>query len=134
MGSRNNLTNFVHQRIYHQKRPHCKDTTENSTQIFPEMKLRGLVPDSYIHVSVSDSYIPRISLPIFLLQQNSWTDHCMGTQKIKKTFSTGVSHIANLLNISFRYVAHFNALFLKTTELLQVTSRYLHNTIQFFPW
>jgi hypothetical protein len=32
------------------------------------MKLR-LVPDSYIHVSVSDLYIPRISLPIWL-QQN----------------------------------------------------------------
>ncbi len=27
---------------------------ENSKQIFPEMKLRGLVPNSYIHVSVSD--------------------------------------------------------------------------------
>jgi hypothetical protein len=28
--------------------------TENSKQIFPEMKLRGLVPNFYIHVSVSD--------------------------------------------------------------------------------
>ncbi len=37
---------------------HC---TENSKQIFPEMKLRGLVPNSYIHVTVSDLYIPRIS-------------------------------------------------------------------------
>jgi hypothetical protein len=27
---------------------------ENSKQIFPEMKLRSLVPSSYIHVSVSD--------------------------------------------------------------------------------
>ncbi len=33
--------------------------TENSKQIFPEMKQRGLVPNSYIHVSVSDWYIPR---------------------------------------------------------------------------
>ncbi len=26
--------------------------TENSKQIFPEMKLRGLIPNSYIYVSV----------------------------------------------------------------------------------
>ncbi len=30
---------------------HC---TENSKQIYLEMKLRGLVPKSYIHVHVSD--------------------------------------------------------------------------------
>ncbi len=35
--------------------------TENSRQIFPEKKLRGLSP--YNHVYVSDLYIPRISLP-----------------------------------------------------------------------
>jgi hypothetical protein len=29
---------------------HC---TENSKQIFPEIKLRGLVPNFHIHVSVS---------------------------------------------------------------------------------
>ena len=40
---------------------HC---TKKSKQIFPEMKLLGLVPNSYIHESVSDSYIPRIGLPI----------------------------------------------------------------------
>jgi hypothetical protein len=38
---------------------HC---TKNSKQIFPEMKLRGLFPSFYIHVSVSDLYIPAISL------------------------------------------------------------------------
>jgi hypothetical protein len=27
-------------------------------QIFPEMKLRGLIPSLYINVPVSDSYIP----------------------------------------------------------------------------
>jgi hypothetical protein len=37
------------------------------------MKLRSLVPNSYIHVSVSDLYIPRIGLPI-LLQQNRRTE------------------------------------------------------------
>jgi hypothetical protein len=33
---------------------HC---TENSRQIISEIKLCGLVPNSYIHVSVSDLYI-----------------------------------------------------------------------------
>jgi hypothetical protein len=43
--------------------------TENLKQIFPEMKLRGLSPNSYIHISVSDLYIPTVGLPI-LLQEN----------------------------------------------------------------
>jgi hypothetical protein len=47
--------------------------TENPIYVFPEMKLRSLVPNSYIHVSVSGLYIPRISLPIWL-QQNRQTD------------------------------------------------------------
>jgi|688.fasta_scaffold181569_3 hypothetical protein len=34
-----------------------KQCTENSEQIFPEMKLRDLAPNFYIHVSVSDLYI-----------------------------------------------------------------------------
>jgi hypothetical protein len=38
---------------------HC---TENSKQIFPEMQPRGLVPNLYSHVSVSDLYIPMIGL------------------------------------------------------------------------
>jgi hypothetical protein len=29
--------------------------------MFPEMKLRGLIPNFYIHVSVSDLYITTIS-------------------------------------------------------------------------
>ncbi len=51
------------------KTRHC---TENSKQIFPEMKLRSLVPNSYIHVSVSKLYIPTISPPILL--HHSWQD------------------------------------------------------------
>jgi|LakMenEpi03Aug12_release.lakeMendotaPanAssembly.Ray.scaffolds.fasta_scaffold833480_3 hypothetical protein len=39
----------------------------------PKMKLRGFVPNSYIHVSVSDLFIPTIGLPI-LLQENRRTD------------------------------------------------------------
>jgi hypothetical protein len=31
---------------------------KKSKQIFPEMKLRGFVPNFWIHVSVSDLYIP----------------------------------------------------------------------------
>jgi hypothetical protein len=50
-----------------------RNCTENSKPTFPEMKLRGLVPKSYIHLSVSDSNILRIGLPI-CLQQNRWTD------------------------------------------------------------
>jgi hypothetical protein len=38
---------------------HC---IENSKQIIPEMKLRGLVPNFHIHVSVSDLYDPTIGL------------------------------------------------------------------------
>ncbi len=34
--------------------PHC---TKHPIYAFQEMKLRGLVPNSYIHVSVSDLYM-----------------------------------------------------------------------------
>jgi len=40
--------------------------TENLISVFPEMKLCGLVANSYIRVSVGDLYIPRIDLPIWL--------------------------------------------------------------------
>jgi hypothetical protein len=42
---------------------HCK---EDSKHIFPEIKLRGLVPNFHIHTSVSDLYISPIGLPIWL--------------------------------------------------------------------
>ncbi len=35
-----------------------RHSAENSKQIFPEKELRGLSPNLYIHVSVSDLYIP----------------------------------------------------------------------------
>ncbi len=46
--------------------------TENAKQIFPEMKLRGLVPNSTIHIQVSVRYlyIPTIGLPILLFCGN----------------------------------------------------------------
>jgi hypothetical protein len=37
------------------------------------MKLRGLVPNFYIHVSLSDLYIP-LSVCLLMLQENRWTD------------------------------------------------------------
>jgi hypothetical protein len=49
---------------------HC---TENMKHIFPKMKLRSIITNSYIHVSVSDLYIPRIGLPNWP-QQNKHAD------------------------------------------------------------
>ncbi len=43
---------------------------ENPIYVFPEMKLRGLVTNSYIHVSVSNLYI----CLLFWLQQNRQTN------------------------------------------------------------
>jgi hypothetical protein len=45
--------------------PHC---TENPIYAFPEMKLRFLVPKSYMNVTVSNLYIPRIGLPAYLAE------------------------------------------------------------------
>jgi hypothetical protein len=41
--------------------------------MFPEKEQRSYSPNPYIHVSVSDLYIPLIGLPI-LLQENRWTE------------------------------------------------------------
>ncbi len=49
---------------------HCK---EIPVYILLENKLRGLSPNFYCHVSVSELYIPTIGPPIFL-QQNRQTD------------------------------------------------------------
>jgi hypothetical protein len=45
---------------------HCK---ENSKQIFPEKELRGHSLNFYIHLSVSELYIPTIDLPILLQEK-----------------------------------------------------------------
>ncbi len=50
-----------------------RHNTENSKQVFPGKELRGYSPYSYIHVSVSDLYIPLIGLPV-LLQENRWAE------------------------------------------------------------
>jgi hypothetical protein len=53
---------------------HC---TENLIYIFLGTKLRTLAPNFYIHVSVSDLYIPRIGLAIWLQIYKSLTDTLM---------------------------------------------------------
>jgi hypothetical protein len=49
---------------------HC---TENRIYVFQEKELRGLSPNSYIHMPVSDLYIHSIG-PHIWLQQNRQTD------------------------------------------------------------
>jgi hypothetical protein len=47
-----------------QSHPLQRINTENLKQIIPEKELRSHSPNFHIHVSVSDSYIPTIDLPI----------------------------------------------------------------------
>ncbi len=71
--------------------------------IFPEMKLRGLIPNSYIHVSVSDLYISRISLPIWL-KQNWQTDPwniCISRSQIHEC---GIGR-QNIIILFWKYMA-----------------------------
>jgi hypothetical protein len=49
---------------------HCK---LDSISVFPGMKLRSLVPNFHIDVSVSDLHIPTI-IPLIVLLQNRWND------------------------------------------------------------
>jgi hypothetical protein len=52
---------------------HCK---EISIYVFPEKELRGLCPNFYIHVSVSDLYIHTNGSSISLLQKKKMqTNH-----------------------------------------------------------
>ncbi len=57
--------------------------TENSKHVFPEKKLRGYSPNTYIHVSVCDLNILTIGLHILLKEKNRWTD--CGNMYIYKT-------------------------------------------------
>jgi hypothetical protein len=50
-----------------------RHNTENKIKIFTGKELRGYSPNSCIHVSVSDLYIPLIGLPI-LLQEIRWAE------------------------------------------------------------
>ncbi len=57
--SRNRLS-FIEPLVESQKRLFSlqRHNTKNLKQIFPEKELRGYNPNSYVHVSVSDLYIP----------------------------------------------------------------------------
>jgi hypothetical protein len=45
-----------------------RQNSEISKQIFPEKEYEGLSPNFHIDVSVIDLYIPRICLPILLVE------------------------------------------------------------------
>jgi hypothetical protein len=63
------------------------------------MKLCGLIPNSYIHVSVSHLCIPRMSLPISL-QQNRQTDSWnIYRSQIHKCGNWGTEHYNSVLEI-----------------------------------
>jgi hypothetical protein len=53
-------------KVLYSPTPHC---TENLLFVFPEKELPVLSPNSYINMSVSELYIERIGLHIWL-QQN----------------------------------------------------------------
>ncbi len=64
---------------------------EDPIYVFLKMKLRGLVPNSYIHLSVSDLYNPTIGPRIFL-HQIRWTDHgniCINHSQIHECIGIG---------------------------------------------
>ena len=82
----NNQTNSNEKGFFSLSRALQRTKTENSKQIFPGKELRGYRPNSYIHVSVSDLYIPLIGLPI-LLQGNRWAER----GNIRTLFSTASS-------------------------------------------
>jgi hypothetical protein len=43
-----------------------RQNAENLKQIFPEKEYQGLSPNFYIHVSVSELYIPTMDLSVLL--------------------------------------------------------------------
>jgi hypothetical protein len=43
-----------------------RQNAENLKKIFPEKEYGGLSPNFHIHVSVSESYIPTMGLPVLL--------------------------------------------------------------------
>ncbi len=87
---------------------------ENSKQTFPEKELRSLSPNSYIHVSVSHLYIPRVG-PHTWLQQNrqkdpgncwNWeTEQCNSVLEITRLHSFIFSEYING-NQTIRFDSH----------------------------
>ncbi len=67
------------------------------------MKLHGHVPNSYIHVSMSDLYIPRISLLIWLQQNrqadpgNIWEYTCINRSQMYECGNWETEHYKKIL-------------------------------------
>ncbi len=74
-------------------------------KVFPVMNLRSLVLNSYIHISVSDLFIPKISLPIWL-QQNRQTNrsqiHECGNWD--RTFNSVLEYIRTILDSHWPFI------------------------------
>jgi hypothetical protein len=75
---------------------HC---TDNPIYVFPKMKLRDIVPNSYIHVSVTYLYIPRIGL-LFWLQQNRQTN-CTSHSQIHECGNWETEQYNSVLEITW---------------------------------
>jgi hypothetical protein len=75
--------------------------------VYPEMKLRGHVPNSYIHVSVSYLYIPRIGLPIWLKQNRQTNPGNINRSQIHECKNWETEQYNSVLEITRRYSFHF---------------------------
>ncbi len=70
---------------------HCN---ENPIYLYPEIKLHGLIPNSYINISVSDLYTSRIGLPVWLQvhEYGNWeTEHFNSVLEITRPRSSFIS-------------------------------------------
>ncbi len=73
---------------------------ENPIYVFPEMKPRGLVPNSYIHVSVSDLYISRSGLHIWLQQHRQTYPGNIDRSQIHECGNWEPEHYNSVLEIT----------------------------------
>jgi hypothetical protein len=79
--------------------------------MFSRIKLRGLVPNPYIHVSVSDLYIPMICLPIWL-QQNRQTNPDTGMWNLETEHYNSVLEITRPHSFLFWEYINWNQTFI----------------------
>ncbi len=91
---------FWLQKVSHLDPRTAKTQHRKFEQMFPGQELRGYSPNSYIHVSVSDLYIPLIGLPV-LLQENRWADRY--TDKWMRNSFSGKHKFKFLCNATVKY-------------------------------